>query len=228
MLPKEIKQQLCALSEPGYRSFVQKLTPGVQAVQGVRLPALRGLAKQIAREDPLGFWAAGMHDSFEEIMLNGLVMGYAKLPLEERWRYLDPFVARMDNWSVCDSTVMGCKWMQKDRPSVWAHLEPWLSSPHEFTVRFALVALLAHFMQPQWFPVIFSVCDRVNHPGYYAKMAVAWLVSVCMANAPEETLEYMMRDSLDDFTHHKAIQKCRESYRISPEHKAALAQLRRR
>lgn len=224
----EIRQELLALSEPGYREFTQKLTPNARGVLGVRLPALQSLSKRILRDRPLEFLAADPRDSFEEVMLQGMVLAGMTLPLEQRWTLLEPFVARVDNWSVCDSTAMRCKWMQKEREAVWARLEPWLLSPREFTVRFALVALLAHFMEPEWLDRVFSACDRAAHPGYYARMAVAWAVSACMAKAPEETLKYLGRDSLEKFTHNKAISKCCESYRVSPEDKAALRLMRRK
>lgn len=42
-------------------------------------------------------------DYFEEVMLQGMVLGYVKTDLEEILRYIADFIPRIDNWSVCDS-----------------------------------------------------------------------------------------------------------------------------
>lgn len=40
-----IKEQLSLLAEPAYRDFASSLLPGTENILGVRLPALRRLAK---------------------------------------------------------------------------------------------------------------------------------------------------------------------------------------
>ena len=65
------------------------------------------------------------------------------------------------------------------------------------------------------------------------KMAVAWAVSVCYVKFPEKTRVLLERESeeaggLPDWTHNKAIQKIRESRRVSPEEKEALNRLKRK
>ena len=58
-------------------------------------------------------------------------------------------------------------------------------------------------------------------------MAAAWAVSVCYVKFPEKTEVFLRKNLLDDFTHNKAIQKIRESYRVSKEDKERLKELRR-
>ena len=50
-------------------------------------------------------------------------------------------------------------------------------------------------------------------------MAVAWLLSICFVKFYDETLAFMKTAELDDFTYNKALQKARESLRISKEEK---------
>ena len=47
----QIKKELLCMAEEEYQKFASSLIPGVRGVLGVRLPALRKLAKQIAKED---------------------------------------------------------------------------------------------------------------------------------------------------------------------------------
>ena len=74
---------------------------------------------------------------------------------------------------------------------------------------------------------VLEILGKVHHEGYYVKMAAAWAVSVCYVKFPEKTEVFLRKNLLDDFTHNKAIQKIRESYRVSKEDKERLKELRR-
>lgn len=52
-----VRKELQAMAEPDYRAFASGLIPGGTPMLGVRLPALRGLAKRIARGDWRAFSA---------------------------------------------------------------------------------------------------------------------------------------------------------------------------
>ncbi len=43
---EEVRNRLCALCEPGFQKFSAALIPGEERMLGVRLPALRALAKK--------------------------------------------------------------------------------------------------------------------------------------------------------------------------------------
>ena len=49
--------------------------PGTDPIIGVRIPKLRTLAKKIAKEDWRGYLEHAACDTYEEIMLQGLVLG---------------------------------------------------------------------------------------------------------------------------------------------------------
>ena len=51
-------------------------SPGTSNILGVRLPILRKLAKKIIRGDWRAYLASAQDQSFEEIMLQGMVIGY--------------------------------------------------------------------------------------------------------------------------------------------------------
>ena len=62
---------------------------------------------------------------------------------------------------------------------------------------------------------------------YYTQMAAAWLISVMFVKYREYTLNYLKHNSLDDFTHNKALQKIRESLRVSKSDKELIKTLKR-
>ena len=230
---KEIREELDQLGEESYRQFNQKLIPGTDHVIGVRMPALRKLAKGIAKTDSKQYLEEAQTEidersAHEEIMLYGLVLGYAKMSTEQRMQALDMFVPKIHNWAVCDSCCMGYKFMQKE-PEVWfSYLQTYQNSSREFEVRFAVVSLLAHYVNETYLDQVLQILNRLRHDGYYAKMAVAWAVSICYIQFPVQTKAFLLKNELDDFTQNKAIQKIRESYRVSREEKEELNLLKRK
>ena len=79
MTREEFYAELYALAEPDYRDFNAGLLPGVANILGVRMPALRRIAKRIAAGDWRAFLAAAREESYEETMVQALVMLYASI-----------------------------------------------------------------------------------------------------------------------------------------------------
>ena len=48
---EEVRQKVYHLAEEDYKEFNKKLLPGVENILGIRLPAMRKLAKEIAKDD---------------------------------------------------------------------------------------------------------------------------------------------------------------------------------
>ena len=157
MTTEQVKEQLQTLAEDDYKAFNENLLPGVKHILGVRLPLLRKIAKEIAKTDCRVYLneaaeTIGAESFYEELMIQGLVIGYAKLRREERVRYLDEFVPKIQSWGICDSCTMGFKFMQKE-PEFWfSYIRKYKDSSSEFELRFLLVALLAHYVECSTYP----------------------------------------------------------------------------
>ena len=50
-----IREQLESLSETDYKKFNEKIVPGARNMLGVRLPKLRQIAKEIAKQEPVRY-----------------------------------------------------------------------------------------------------------------------------------------------------------------------------
>ena len=74
---------------------------------------------------------------------------------------------------------------------------------------------------------VLEIYNEISHDGYYVKMGVAWGISMCMISFWDKTMEYMVskNNKLDDFTYLKALQKGRESNRLTKEQKEYLKEL---
>jgi len=222
-----ILEELNSLAEESYKEFNSKIIPTKQETLGVRIPALRKLAQKIAKDNPMSFIGIDKQNIYEMIMLEGMTLSYwdksfiELLPLTER------FLKKVDNWAQVDSTICNYKNIKEEKKDVLAIVKIWLKSDKEFVVRAGLVILLAHYVEKKNLKTIFKLSQKVKHTGYYVYMANAWLISQCMAKYPKETIVFFKNNTLDQRTHNKAIQKSRESYRVSKEDKKTVNQLKR-
>lgn len=224
----DIRKKLIELREEEYRLFQQKLIPNQENILGIRIPKLRSLAKEIAKGDWENYLRNSEEEHFEEIMLKGMVIGYIKVPLEQRLELIKWFVPKIDNWSVCDSFCVGLKFAKKHREEVWDFLMPYLQSNKEFEIRFAVVMLLNYFLEKEYIEECLKIFNSIQHDGYYVKMGVAWAISIAYIKFPNETEKLLLQNDLDDFTYNKALQKITESYRIDQETKEKIRNMKRK
>ncbi|MFC3748337.1 DNA alkylation repair protein [Paenibacillus sp. GCM10012306] len=227
-----IREQLLLLTDADYQKFTASLIPNISNILGVRLPELRKLAKGMARGDWRAYLEQADSEYFEEIMLQGMVIGYASTrkgaDIEEILKYITAFVPKIDNWSVCDSFCIGLKFTNSHRERVWGFLQPYLASDQEYEIRFAVVMILNFFVEDDDMDRVLEQLDMIVHEGYYVKMAVAWALSVCYVKHPERVMAYLKHNFLDDFTFNKTLQKITESYRVSSEDKQRIRSMKRR
>lgn len=220
--------RLEALADEPYRKFNESLIPGSENTSlGVRLPQLRAVAKELCRDDWRSFLTAAEGQTLHElVLLRGLVIASARCSLEERLSRTMEFLPSIQNWAVCDTFCNTWKDAQKNPDAVLPALLPLLQSEAPYTVRFAVVMLMDYFITPEYHQTVLDACMQVRHQDYYVKMAVAWALSVCFVKYREETLPLLEGALPDPWTRRKAIQKCLESYRVTPEDKALLRRLR--
>ncbi len=225
----KLDARLQELADEKYKEFHGKLIPGVDTVfYGVRVPALRKLAKQIVKEDWRGFVELTKESEVYEMnMLCGMVTALAKCDFNEKLEYVERFIPAINNWAVCDIVCGDMKDVKKNRERMYEFIQPYLNSDREYEVRFAVVILMQYFLTDEYIKDVLKIYDGIRHDGYYVKMAVAWGISLCFIKYRDITLAYMTSCNLDDFTYNKSIQKMIESFRVSDEDKQMLRGMKR-
>lgn len=202
-----IRNELYENSDEGYKDFHSSLVPGISNILGVRVPKLREIAKRAAKGDYREFIEHVDTQVYEELMLWGMILGYAKLSAEERKKELEKFIPHINNWAICDCSCATYKFM-RDFPEEWMpFIKIYLASKQEYEIRFAVVCLLDFFINETYIEQVLDLLLQVHHEGYYVKMAVAWAISVCYVKFPKKTESIFEENLLDDFTHNKSIQK---------------------
>ena len=94
-----------------------------------------------AKEEGIEFLDEYKPEYYEEKLIYGMVIGYTKMPIEIRLKYLDEFVPIMDNWAVCDGACATYKFTTNNLEDMWKYIQKYINSEKEFEVRFAVVML---------------------------------------------------------------------------------------
>lgn len=223
-----LKDELLALAEEKYRKFSSALTPGTDTMLGVRLPALRKIGKKIAKADWRCYFETARDDSFEETLLQGMVIGYVDVELAERLALIKAYTPKIDNWSICDSFCTGLKFTKIHKEEVWQFLQSYLQSNEVYEIRFGVVMFLSYFVEDRYLEPMFRNFNAIDCDNYYVKMAVAWAITSCFTAFPEMTMIYLKANDLDGFTYNKALQKITESRLVNPEIKARIRSMKRK
>ncbi len=222
------RQRLESLATPRNKAGAEKFIFTRYQILGVQAPPIRALAKEIIHSPDWRHLLTELSDdSYEELALQALVIATAKMEPKERLSLIKNFIPKIDNWATCDSFVCALKFTKKFPELVWQFIQPYLLSPQEFELRFAIVVCLDYFMTPIYIPQILPLFNQIKHSGYYVKMALAWAVAEAYIKQPSLTLPFLQNNQLDPWTHNKAIQKITESYRVSVEMKNYLRTLKK-
>ena len=222
----EIQQRLFALQDAGYRDFHAALMPTVDKalVIGVRMPALRALAKELKGTEPAAdFMAQLPHKYYEENNLHAALIGHIR-DFQPCITALERFLPYVDNWATCD--MMNPRALAKDKAALLERIRLWLQSGHTYTVRFGMEMLMNHFLEEDFREEYPALVASVRSEEYYVRMMQAWYFATALAKQYEAAVTYLEQRRLGAWVHNKTIQKARESFRVSQEQKEYLKSLK--
>ena len=209
-----------------YKEFHSGLSVGNNVI-GIRTPILKKIARDISNGNYKDFLSLLREDYYEEITLYGFIICNIK-EIDKSIKYLDIYKERINNWASCDLFCSSYKIVTLNKDYFWKYINDNISSDNLWIRRMCFVLILSYYVEEDYLVDIFMLCDKYNTKEYYVQMAVAWLISICYIKYPDITTKYIMNNRLDNFTHNKAIQKIRESYRVSSKDKEYLNKLKRR
>ena len=218
----QIIERLNALRDPVYAEFQKKLIPTVapESIIGVRTPDLRNFAKELIKTGEAEAFVNQLpHQYFDENQLHAFILSEDK-DFERCLSRVSAFLPHVDNWATCDQ--MSPKVFKKYKAELLPVIECWLHEGHMYTVRFAIGMLMEHFLDGDFDPRYLAWVAGVRSGEYYVDMMAAWYFATALAKQYEAAFPYIRDRRLPVWTHNKAIQKAAESYRVPPEHKAAL------
>lgn len=223
---QEIKDTLFSMQDTSYRDFHGKLMPTIdkETIIGVRTPALRKYAKELAKHPDIELFLGDLpHAYYEENNLHGFIIESIK-DYNACLNAVNRFLPYVDNWATCD--MMGPKVFKKHLPEMRTQIQVWLASKETYTVRFGVNMLMKYYLDDAFEPEYLDWVAGIESEEYYVKMVVAWYFATALAKQQEATLPYMESKVLEKWTHNKTIQKAVESYRIADAQKEYLKTLK--
>lgn len=218
---QQIRNHLSSLIDSEYQQFQSKLIPNGGKILGVRIPFLRTYARELRDIDYTCLLGMN-YESLEEIILVGFLLSQSKKEPNLVLQELELLLPSLQNWEETDVIASAFKLFRKEPELGLAFIEKCFTSEHPYTIRFGFVLLLNYYICESYLSFIFQSVEQIKCDHYYVKMAKAWLLSICYISFPNETNAFFKQTSLDDWTYHKAIQKCIESRQISNEEKERL------
>jgi len=210
----EFLNYLYSFEDKKYKDFHSKLTYNTNNI-GIKVPILKDISKSISKGNFMSFIEHVTNNTYEEWLIFGLIIGYAKIDFKNKLNLLDRYITNIDNWSSCDTICANMKDFEKNKEIGYEYILKLIKKEDIWSVRVGVVLLLDFYINDEYLEQIFKICDSIIMDEYYVKMAISWLISSCYIKYPELTLKYLNNNKLDNFTYNKAIQKIIESTRVS-------------
>ena len=147
-----IRAQLFALQDETYRTFHSALMPTVppETVIGVRVPALRRLAKQLAGTAQAEvFLQALPHGYYEENNLHAFLIELIR-DYDRALAETEAFLPYINNWATCDCFCP--KVFAKHKTELLVPIRRWLDSGEAYTVRYGMEMLMRYYLDDAFRP----------------------------------------------------------------------------
>lgn len=225
-MPTDLQKQLFDLADEKYKEFHSKLMPTVnpEKIMGIRVPILRKFAADFSKTHEAKLFINNLpHNYYEENNLHAFIIEKEK-DFDTCIKLVNNFLPYIDNWATCD--MLRPKVFAKNKEKLFTYILKWIKSEHTYTVRYGIGMLMVHFLDEDFSPEFPNTVSKIKSDDYYVKMMIAWYFATALAKQYENILPFFKQPVLDKWIHNKAIQKARESYRITAEQKVELNSLK--
>jgi len=202
-----------------YKNFNSRIVKTETEILGCRNPDLRAIARKCADEYE-NILTFPVNEFYEVDMIKGFVICFAKISLDEKLSLLRDYLPYVENWAVCDSVNSALKVKDNDLEKLWNFALTLTGSEKIFTIRFGLNIFMQYFLDESHIDKILATVDNLKFDEYYLDMGAAWLLSIAFIKCRDKTVEYINgKNNLTKFVRNKALQKVRESFRVSESDK---------
>ena len=174
----QIRRELEALADRKYLAKIRQLVPGPMEIIGVRVPAIRALARQHPELGVDDVDAAFARHCREEMLLGVFVLARSRERLVPAlWPRIDAWIDAIDNWEVCDQLAMNVAApIVAGQPALARVLVTWARAKSPWRRRFAVACAAALNQGGRRFPAeALAVCAEVladEDPG--VRKAAGW------------------------------------------------------
>ncbi len=221
-----IRERLFEMRDEKYKVFNAKLIPNISAdrIIGVRNPALRALAKEMLKDGSYeDFLAALPHEYNEENILHAMLISEIK-DKDKAVVALKAFAPHIDNWAVNDT--ISPRPFAKDAALARDLAYGFIDDEGTYHERLGILMLMKYCLGEAFDRTDFDRVIAAKNDDYYVRMMQAWYFATAIVKNEADTVVIFEQKRLAAWTHNKAIQKARESFRVSDDLKAYLKSLK--
>lgn len=210
---KDVLFELNANADEKYKDFIAKLVPTIDkdTIIGVRMGALRSLAREIRKEENLDIFNEAKFYYREEKLLYALCIFKMSESFGAAMNALDEFLPYIDSWEVTDLVAGEIIIKKVQREEAFQKAQSYLLSEDEYTIRLGLVILNRKFNDDEHIDKILTVLKTINTDAYYVNMAAAWLLCELYFTDKVKVDEFLSSESISMDIKKMTRQKIRES-----------------
>ena len=212
-----------------YRKFNLKICQTKYEMLGVKVPILRKMAKDLLKKYSYQEIFNNLNDNvYECLLLKGIIIGSINISLNERLKLIDNYLVQIDCWALCDIFVSNLKFVKKYPKEMFNYVNNLLNHQEEYYLRFVIVILLTYYLNDTYYQDVLNILLSIKSNYFYVKMALAWAYSISLIKYFDETISFLSnnKNNIDKWTYNKALQKGRESFKLSKEQKEILKNLK--
>lgn len=211
-----------------YGDFIQKLIPTIprDAFIGIRSPEYKKIMKEIENEaasEISTFMEQLPHQFHEENVLHITLICKMK-DYDECINALEKFLPYINNWAISD--VINAKPLEKNKDKLITTIEKWINDDKPYTKRVAMILLKKYYLDDAFKSEYLDWAAKIRSEEYYVNMMTAWYFAEALYKQWQTAIKYLEQNKLDKWTHNKAIQKAKESFKITEQQKEYLVSLK--
>jgi len=220
-----LRDYLKSIGNPEKEKWTRRIINTQMPMFVIKMPVLKQIANEIAKGDMQSFVSLFPTGSYEECVILGFLIPKIK-DFGKLKSTLTKYGETVDNWSNCDQLKF--KINSNNASEFFEMATEFLSSTYTFVRRIGVIILFEFLKFDEYVERIFKNISRLkSEQEYYVNMAVAWLVAEMFIKKREKTLQFLNEDLLNAFTINKAVQKCRDSFRVSAADKEMLLKFKK-
>lgn len=197
---------------------------------GISMSEIRKIANKIYKGNYIEFLDNMICEYHENILVYGCILNNIK-DFNLKIKYLDFYSGKVESWDSCDLL----KFNIRDNEEKYITLsKSYIKSDKPFKRRIGIIILFSfiktkkekeqyNLNYDKYIDEIFNILNQFkDERNYYVNMVNAWILCELFILEREKILKFLNNHNLNEFTINKAIQKCRDSYRVSKEDKEML------
>lgn len=222
---RDLKTYLKSIGNPEKEKWTRRVINTQMPMYVIKMPPLRQIANEIAKGDMESYLKLFPNESYEECVILGFLIPKIK-DFKTLKTTLIKYGQLVDNWSNCDQLKFRID--NNNALKFFEMATEFLESKYTYVRRIGVIILFDFVKFDEYVERVFeNIMTLKNDQEYYVNMAVAWLVAEMFIKRREETLEFLKTDPLNAFAVNKAVQKCRDSFRVSASDKEMLLQFKK-